>query len=810
MLKNYIKTTLRHLWRQRLFTVLNVLGLAIGISASWIIYRMVDYEFSFDKKHPDSEQIFQIVSRASSSDGTEGGFAGISKGLLSPLLNDISGLKAVVPMYYRYSEIASINQDQEKPLNFDNPEKQVGTLSSYFEMIPYKWLAGDSKTALNAPNKVVLTQSRAQQYFPDMPVQSALGKTIIYDDTLSVVVSGIVADLDYPSSFDAQEFFAISSQDLISDDWDEKNSANLLYIKLAKGGTPNAVLKQLNTINESYNKKNFEKYNYRTWYDALPLADKHFAVEYGSNTRTANKNVLYGLIGIAVFLIALACINYINLSTAQIPQRAKEIGIRKTLGSTPAMLINRFLGETLTITLLAILLSFLFSFFAFRLFSDFIPEGMQDFVNYKGMIVFGILLIAIVTVLSGIYPAWLITRVQTVNVLKGQAEKTMGGIRFNLRKSLIVFQFVVAQIFIISAVIIGQQLRYSLNKDFGFNHEAVLTIDVPFKIHINEEFKGRLSVLKQELEKHPEITAIALGELPMSDNMMATILTYQSDTGRIQQQVMFKNIDTDYIDLYNIPLLAGRNLQESVTTREYIINEVALKAFGFPTPESAIGKQLTNYNDKNLPITGVVRDFHEFSLKSGIEPAAFISEKNNFRTLNIKLPASQPDQWEKAIQIIETEWKGVYPGVPFEYKFYDETIASLYQQERNTSKLVGAATGVTIFISCLGLFGLATLTAFQRTKEIGIRKVLGATVAGIVKTLSKDFVKLVFIAIVIASPIAWWAMDKWLQDFAYRVDIQWWMFAIAGVLAILIALFTVSSQALKAALVNPVDSLRDE
>ncbi|TCK80561.1 ABC transporter permease [Albibacterium bauzanense] len=810
MLRNYIKTTLRHLWRQRLFTILNVLGLAIGISASWIIYRMVDYEFSFDKGQPDSEQIFQIVSRASSSDGTEGGFAGVSKGLLSPLLNDISGLKAVVPMYYRYSETVTINKDQEKPLSFDNPEKQVGTLSSYFEMIPYKWLAGNSKTALDAPNKVVLTQKRAQRYFPDTPVQSALGKTIIYNDTLSVVVSGIVADLEYPSSFDAQEFFAISSQDLISDDWDEKNSDNLLYIKLANGGTPNAVLQQLNTINESYNKKNFEKYNYRTWYDALSLVDKHFAVEYGSNTRTANKKVLYGLIGIAVFLIALACINYINLSTAQIPQRAKEIGIRKTLGSTPAMLINRFLGETLTITLLAILLSFLFSFFAFRLFSDFIPEGMQDFVNYKGMIVFGVLLISIVTILSGIYPAWLITRVQTVNVLKGQVEKTNGGIRFNLRKCLIVFQFVVAQVFIISAVIIGQQLRYSLNKDFGFNHEAVLTIDVPFKIHINEEFKGRLSVLKQELEKHPEITAIALGELPMSDNMMATILTYQSDTGRIQQQVMFKNIDTDYIDLYNIPLLAGRNLQKSDTTREYIINEVALKAFGFPTPESAIGKQLTNYNDKNLPITGVVRDFHEFSLKSGIEPAAFISEKNNFRTLNIKLPSSQPDQWGKAIQVIETEWKKIYPGVPFEYKFYDETIASLYQQEQNTSKLVGAATGVTIFISCLGLFGLATLTAFQRTKEIGIRKVLGATVTGIVKILSKDFVKLVLIAIVIASPIAWWAMNQWLQDFAYRVQIQWWMFVMAGIIAVFIALLTVSSQALKAAIANPVDSLRDE
>jgi len=809
MLRNYIKTTLRNLWRQRLFTILNVLGLAIGISASWIIYRMVDYEFSFDKKQPDSEQIFQIVSRSSGPDGTEGGFAGVSKGLLSPLINEISGLKAVVPMYNRRSESVTI-KDQGKLLNFENPEKQISTLPSYFEMIPYKWLTGNLKNALDAPDKVVLTQSRAQQYFPNVPVQSLLGKTIVYNDTLSIVVSGVVEDLDYPNSFDAQEFFSVSSQDLANDNWNGRSSDDLLYVKLEKGGTSSPVLKHINAINESHNGEDFKKYNYKSWYEFLPLADKHFAVEYGSNTRTANKKVLYGLIGIAVFLLALACINYINLSTAQIPQRAKEIGIRKTLGSTPAKLINRFLGETLMITLLAIALSFLFSFLAFRLFSDFIPEGMQDFVNYKGMVAFSVLLIAVVTILSGIYPAWLITRVQTVNVLKGHVEKTSGGIRFNLRKSLIVFQFVVAQIFIISAVIIGQQLRYSLNKDLGFNHMAVLTIDVPYKILTDEHFTGKQFVLKQELEKHPEITAVALGDLPMSDNMIATILVYQSDTGRIQQQVMFKNADTDFIDLYNIPLLAGHNLQESDTTREYIINEATLKAFGFPTPESAIGKQLSGYDDKSLPITGVVRDFHEFSLKSSIEPAAFISEKSELRTLNIKLPPSQPEKWEKAIQVIETEWKKIYPGVPFEYKFYDETIASLYQQERNTSKLVGAATGITIFISCLGLFGLATLTAFQRTKEIGIRKVLGATVTGIVKILSKDFVILVFIAIVIASPIAWWAMNQWLQDFAYRVEIQWWMFVLAGTIAVLIALFTVSFQAVKAALANPVDSLRDE
>lgn len=810
MLRNYIKTTLRHLWRQRLFTILNVLGLAIGISASWIIYRMVDYEFSFDKKQPDSEQIFQVVSRSSNSDGAEGGFAGVSKALLPALSNEVSGLKAVVPMYYRYSETVTINKDEEKPLNFDNPEKQVGTLPSYFEMVPYKWLAGNSKTALDAPDKVVLTRSRAQKYFPNMSAQSVLGKTIVYSYTLTVVVSGVVDDLGYPSSFDAQEFFAISSQDIASDSWGSRNSNDLIYVKTEKGGSPISILQQLNAINELHNKEDFEKYNFKLWYEFLPLADKHFAVEYGSNTRTANKKVLYGLIGIAGFLLALACINYINLSTAQIPQRAKEIGIRKTLGSTPAKLINRFLGETLVITLLAIVLSFLFSFLAFRLFSDFIPEGMQDFVNYKGMVIFGVLLIVTVTLLSGIYPAWLITRVQTVNVLKGQVEKISGGIRFNLRKSLIVFQFVVAQIFIISAVIIGQQLRYSLNKDLGFNHEAVLTIDVPYKIHTDEHFKAKQFVLKQELEKHPEITAVALGDLPMSDGFRAAVLFYQSDTGRIQQQVMFKNVDTDFMDLYNIPLLAGRNLQESDTIREYIINEVALKAFGFSTPESAIGKHLVGYGDRDLPITGVVRDFHEFSTKSSIEPAAFFLEKADLSTLNIKLPPSQPDQWEKAIQVIETEWKKIYPGVPFEYKFYDETIASLYEQERNTSKLVGAATGITIFISCLGLFGLATLTAFQRTKEIGIRKVLGATVTGIVKILSKDFVKLVLIAIVIASPIAWWAMNQWLQDFVYRVEIQWWMFVLAGTIAVFIALLTVSSQAIKAAIANPVDSLRDE
>lgn len=806
-MNNFFKSTLRFLWRQRLFTVLNVIGLAIGISASWVIYRIVDYEFSFDKNHPESEQVYQLVTRSQRVDGSTHGFAGITKGVLPVLLEDVSGVEAVVPTYYRYYETAKVVN--KEPRVVENPEKQIGTLPAYFEMVPYHWLAGNPQSALAGPDQVVLTESRAEMYFPGVPADKVLGKTIIYNDSLTYSISGIVADLEYLSSFDAQEFFRISDEDKNSDNWSFMSSSELIYVKLAAGATPAAMLKVLNAENEARNKKDFEEYNFRNWYELMPLSDKHFAVEFGQNTRTANKKVLYGLVGVACFLLALACINYINLSTAQLPFRAKEIGIRKTLGGVPKSLIVRFLGETFIISLLALILSFLLSFISVHLLKDYMPEGMQDYVRYMKMFTFGVMLVIVVTLLSGIYPAYLITRVKTANVLKGQTEKMVGNGRYTLRRTLIVFQFVIAQVFIISAVIIGEQLRFALNKDLGFNHDAVLSIEIPWKVSRDEHYKGRNFALKQELKNQPEIAAVALGNLPMNDNMMATVLSYPSDTGKVQQQIMFKKVDPDYLDLYDIPLLAGKNLAPTDTAREYVINEVARKAFGFKSPDEAIGKHLAS-GEKTMPITGVVQDFHQFTVRSKIDAAAFISEKSDLNTVNIKLHPSQPGQWNEAIEGIEKSWKKFYPDVPFEYHFYDETLARLYTEERNTSRLIGLATGITIFISCLGLFGLATLTAFQRTKEVGIRKVLGATVSGIVRLLSADFIKLVLIAVVIASPIAWWAMNRWLEDFAYRVDIQWWMFAGAGVIAVFIALFTVSFQAVKAAVANPVDSLRDE
>jgi len=810
---NYLKTTFRHLWRNRLFTGLNVLGLAIGISACWIIYRMVEYEYSFDQRLPDADRIYQLVSKSKDKNGREDGFAGVEKPVTNVLLNDVSGAELVVPMFYRYYNSVSMPENgKQTSVRFDREIGQVTTLPSYFDLIDYQWLAGDKKTALDAPDRVVLTEKKAREYFPDLTPDQMLGKTLIYDDTLHKQVSGVVAALDYTNSFnrDNTEFMRISEADLNEGSWGDMSSNDLVFVKAQPNTDPQHIVDQVNVFCRKFNAEQFAQYNFERWYGLLPLLERHFATNYGAQTRTVNKNVLYGLIAVGTFLLILACINYVNLSTALLPQRSREIGIRKTLGSTAGSLIRHFIGETFAVTLFALALSFLLTFVASKVFSVFLPEGMFDYVNYRGMLVFVLALIAVISLLSGLYPAFLLTKVSTVNVLKGQTAETAGRGRLSLRKGLIVFQFLVAQVFIISAVIMGQQLQYTLNKDLGFNKEAVVTVDVPYKTYNRPENKDKEFVLANELKRLPGFTGVALGDRPMDNRMMSNVHSYFRDTVEIQKALHMKMADTAYLRVYGLKLLAGRNIRPSDTINELIINEKALEIYGFSSPSEAIGEVLvTPYNGQSYPIVGVVADFHPMGLRSEIPPTAIASAKDRLHTFTIKLPRD-PAQWQAAIQIIENEWKKVYPGVPFEYRFYDKFIEEYYESDRNTQKLIRAATGITIFISCLGLFGLATLTAFQRTKEIGIRKVLGATVSGIVGLLSRDFLKLILIAVVVASPIAWWLMNKWLEDFVYRINIQWWMFALAGVAAVAIALLTVSWQAIRAAMANPVDSLRDE
>jgi len=822
MLKNYIKNAFRYLWRNKLFTVLNILGLAIGISACWVIYRILDYEFSYDAQLTNSEYIYKVVS-AFSREGKESRMGGVSAPLYQGIGEEITGMEHVVPVFGQWVNSAEIKRKNQETFIKEDPDQIAATTSSYFDMLPYKWIAGDRQTALDAPESVVLTESRANIYFPNTNPEDMLHQTITYygRDTLTRTVKGIVGDYYTPSEFTTQEFFALPKTTYEAYMWTNTNGSDKLYLQLADGVNADAKLREINELDarhwsafeeegKSQGKTNVPKRGRS--YELLPIRDAHFAThvsDYG--VIKTSKPVLYGLIGIGVFLLVLACINYVNMSVAQIPQRGKEIGVRKTLGGSSSQLIGLFLSETLITALLASVFAFAFGRLAFWALADIIPVGVTPTDGIGLLIGFMLGLVVLVTLLAGLYPSWLITRVKTVDVFKNFFSAATPARRFSLQQVLIVFQFTIALVFIISTIIVGTQLRHTLKADMGFNKEAVVLVSVPWKYLSDPRYKDKQFTLLNELRQLRGVEKVALGSAPLSSGYSSSPFGYAPD-GKDPVEIMGykKFIDTAYLDLYQMDLLAGRNIHASDTISEFIINETAAIAFGFNTPSEAIGKFIGQRGNAKQAIAGVVKDFHTQDFYTPITPVILATEKSSLTAFNIKMDGRDPASWQATLEVIGEQWATLYPAETFQYRFYDETLEAMYKQERQIGKLINLATIVTILISCLGLFGLATLTAFQRTKEIGIRKVLGATVASILGLLSKDFVKLVLIAIVIASPIAWWAMNTWLADFAYRIEIQWWMFALAGSLAVVIALLTVSGQAVRAAIANPVDSLRDE
>ncbi len=815
MLRSYITIARRQLWRNRLFTLLNVLGLSIGLSACWIIYRLASYEFSFEQPNPNRDRIVRVVSQFN-MDGKPTSNVGTPLPMADALRQQVGGIDGIVPLRYRFVDHVLIPQQAGKPLQLEKSmdRARIGqTDNGYFRMVPYRWLAGDPAHALSRPNQVVLTQRQAATYFPGLSAQQVLHKTLIYFDTLQAQVSGVVADLPYPSDFTDTEFLSLATQQkpIDPDTWGSTNSQYQLYLLLAGNTDRQKLLDHINHISTTNSVEIMKRYgNSQRWHLLQPLADKHFGVDYGEPGHRANKSVLLGLIGIAGFILLLALINYVNLASAQVPQRAREIGIRKTLGSRQRTLIIQFLGETAVITLLAFVVSFGLVQLFFVFFSDLVPPSMNAYTSWPELILFLIGLLVLVTLLAGLYPGWLIARFQPAAVLRGQTGYTQseGQQRLSLRESLIVFQFFVAQVFIVGALFAGRQLQYVLQADMGFAREAVLTAQFPWK-GPNAQNPLLRQTLKEELQQLTGIAAVSLGDTPASDSYSSNTNKRLGTKRPVEHDLFRKYVDTDYLSLYRMPLLAGRNLLPSDTVREYVLNETAVKAFGFRRPQEAIGALLQeNGATHAVPIVGVVRDFHSASLREKIQPVALMTDQSNLSAINIKLASGQPADWQQTITAIAAAWQRRYPDTPFDYQFYDQTLADFYKQERQLTRIINLAMGIAILLSCLGLFGLATLTAHQRTKEIGIRKVLGATMTSVVTLLARDFVKLVLIAIVLASPLAWWAVDRYLDQFAYKVALSWWVFASAGLLSISIALVTVSFQSIKAALANPVKSLR--
>jgi predicted permease len=823
MIKNYFKIAFRSFWKHKIFTLINIIGLSIGITASVAIYLIVHYDLTFDKFHRDSDRIYRVVSNF-----TFQGQLGYNGGVCAPLAPAIKAQATGVQFTARTYTISpdvfiARPGSKNQPTRFKAQDRVTFADQQYFQIFDYVWLAGSSTHALDAPYHVVITSERAKLYFPNLPYDQVIGKIITYD-TLKTTVSGIVETIKQNTDLSFHDFISFTTatankgvgDQMQLNQWDSTNSAFDTFVKLFPNTSSAKVEKQLNAILAKNDPPTPESKGSTHSFGLQKLTDIHFDERYGAFDfgSTASKNTLYGLLVIAAFLLLLGCINFVNLTTAQAAQRAKEIGIRKTMGSSRRQLISQFLSETFLITLFAVIISIGLTPLVLKLFADFIsPNIKADFIHQPDIILFLLGLTLVVSLLSGFYPAVMLSGYKPVQVLKNQSQSNSSKTRNAwLRKSLTVSQFVIAQFFIMATILVSKQIYYALHKDLGFKKDAIVIVNSPWKNRT--ESKNR--VMLNQLSAIPQVAMASIGNAsPSSGSTQSTIGLYKDGKKELKTEVELKSGDENYIKVYQIKLLAGRNIQPSDTGKAIIINNTYAKILGFKKPNDAIGKQLEKLNgDKNITIIGVAADFYERSLHSPINALAIQFGRGAYQTgmFSIALKPETPggNEWKNAIASIGKVWKQMYPDEDFDHHFYDETIAQFYNTEQHTSTLLTWATGLSIFISCLGLLGLAIYTTNQRTKEIGVRKVLGATVAQIVTLLSTELVMLIILASVIVTPIAWWSMNKWMQSYADRTAISWWIFVASAAGMLVAAICTSSFQTVKAAIANPVKSLRSE
>ncbi len=816
MLKNYFIVAFRNFRHNKVFSVINILGLAIGISAALVIYLIVSYDFSFDTFHKDGDRIYRVVTDMKFS-GEPFKNSGVPQPLPGGVRKELTGIEESAAFSLATGiKVSVLVNDNSKPNLFRNQSHVVFADEHYFKLFPfYKWLAGSPQFALNEPFQVVLTESRAKTYFPGVDLKNVIGREIIYDDSIKTSVAGVVLDPDQTTDFTFKEFISLDTkvrENMWSTEWGAVSSGDQFFVKLAPASISRQINTQLASLEKKYNTDDQRNSTNSIVYRLQPLSDIHFNNGYDNfDQRMAHKPTLYGLLLVALFLLLLGCINFVNLTTAQASQRAKEIGIRKTMGGSKTQLVFQFLIETFLLTISAALLSALFTPWLLHIFADFIPPELHfDILQQPHILGFLLGLIVLVSLLSGFYPAWILSRFKPVLVLKNQAFAKKGGTRKAwVRKTLTVSQFVIAQFFVMATLVVSKQIHYALNKDLGFKRNAIVNFNTPF--HFRKPDPNR-NVLVNRIKSIPEIALISESNPPASMTTMSQTIKYQSGKKEIETDVQIKMGDTNYLRLYGMKLLAGKNLNQSDSIGQYLINETYAKILGFKNPNDAVGTMLGEKS--NIPVIGVVSDFHQKSIHETIKPLAIVNAGPQGSTTNIGILLRPGDvngkSWKNGLEKIEKIYKELYPEEDFKYEFFDESIAAFYKSDQNISRLLKWATGLAIFISCLGLLGLVMYTTILRIKEISVRKVLGASVSQLVTILSADFIRLVFIAFIVATPLAWWVMNKWLEDFAYRTALSWWLFPVSGLIIILIALITLSIQTIRTAVANPINALRSE
>ena len=812
MIKNYLKIAWRNLLKNKTFSLINIAGLASGLACFILIALYVADELSYDRFNEKADRIYRI-----NSDIVFGG-----NKLHMAVTADPMGaaLKKDYPQVEQYVRIYASSGPKlvKKGNTFINEQNVAHADSTLFDVFTLPAISGDTKTALNEPNTVVITESTAKKYFG---TADAVGKTIETNDNNSTLykVTAVIKDIPHNSHFN---FDFIFSMDNAGYQWGQYTSHNFHTFLLLKPGInyktfeknfPQFIDKYIMPeVRQFMNIKSMdemEKAGNKLQYSLMPLTDIHLHSdrfpELGVN---GSIQYVYIFSAVALFVLLLACVNFMNLSTARSSSRAKEVGIRKVLGTEKKSLIRQFLTESTLMAAISMLLAIIIVWTTMSYFNDLSGKNLSITDLLKpGYFVLLLLLPLLVGLLAGSYPAFYLSSFKPIAVLKGKMNE--GFKKNSLRNVLVVFQFGTSIMLIVGTIIVYRQLNFIQTKKLGFKKDQVLVINSTYALGENA------TAFKNEISKLAGVNSATFANFLPVANSSRTDNTYSREAVMdIKNSLSAQNwvIDYDYIKTLGMEMVSGRNFSKEYgsDSNAIIINETAAKVLGYDNP---LGKKLyTNYQDQSgtklisYDIIGVVKNFHYESLKQTVGPLLFrLGNSTGATAFKIRTANVQ-----RLVKNIESKWKTMASGMPFSYQFLDESFDNMYREEQRTGKLGLTFAVIAILIACLGLFGLATYMAEQRIKEIGVRKVLGATAGNITTMLSKDFLKLVLIAAVFAFPIAWWAMNKWLQDFAFRVDIGWWVFALAGFIAILIALLTVSSQAIKAALTNPVKSLRTE
>lgn len=816
MIKNYIKIAWRNMMKNKTFSFINIFGLSIGLTCCMLISMYLYYELSYDSHHKNANRVYQLGTTFV-KEGKEDRTANTPAPMARTMQMVFPEIEKSTRLLRTFSEDKTLLQYTDKTGEVRSFYEAHGYLadSTFFQVLTYKFIEGNPETALMAPNSLVLSEELAGKIFGK---ESPLNKTVRVSSNTNgdfdFNVTGVFADPKVPGHIDARFFMSINgggvAQSASQATSLASNNMYYTYFLLKKGTDAKQLEAKFPAFIDQYAGKDLKALGFYKKQFLTPVKDVHLHANTTSNvTPGGSVTYLYILASIALFTLLIACINFMNLSTARSSKRSAEVGVRKVLGAEKSSLIKQFIGESILMSLIAFVVALIFAKVLLPLFSNLSGKEIVFSFQEHGMLLAGFFILAILTgLIAGSYPAFYLSSFMPVKVLKGRISNTLAAV--SLRKALVIFQFVISVGLIVASVTINDQMKYMQSKDLGFEKDQQIII--PLR---SGPSKGIYDALKAELEKNPQITSagaslyypgiINPGDMPL----------YKDGDNVNNSKLVFMNwIDESFLQTLAIKPAAGRLFSKEFpadTNLRIILNQEAIKQIGFKNDQDAIGKNVAfdwQGETYRWEIIGVVKNFHFKDLHSEIEPYGF--QLINRPQYNYLIAHAKADNISSVLGSIETSWRALNPNEPFEYNFLDEDFQKNYEADARLAAIVRNFTVIAILISCLGLFGLATFSAEQRTKEIGVRKVLGASVGNVVGLLSKEFLKLVFIAVVIASPITWLVMNKWLQDFAYRTNISWTVFVITALLAGGIALFTISFQSIKAALANPVKSLRTE